>query len=100
MNLDAVVVSNIKYFLQQRGMKMGEFERLLHLGVGYFSRHVNNKDGSISLVLAQRIANEFGITIDELCSDIRFKELERTAAEYGFRLTPLEPINIENKENW
>lgn len=90
MTLDAIVVSNIKYFLQQRGAKIGDFEKQLGLGVGYFSRHNKNEDGSISLALAVKIAKEFGITVDDLCSDIRLRDLQRTAAEYGLALVPLE----------
>ena len=95
MNLDAIVVSNIRYLLSQKGMRIGDFEKHLNLCVGYFSRHENEevdkkkKDrGSISLALAYRISQEFGISIDELCSDIRLKELQKTAKEYGFKLVP------------
>lgn len=97
MNLDSIVVSNIKYFLQQRGLQIGDFEKKLGLCVGYFSRHNKNiskqnknRESSISLSLAVQIAQEFGITVDDLCSDIRLKDLQKTAEEYGLKLVPLD----------
>ena len=39
--------------------------------------------------MAYKVAQKLNLSLDELCSDIKFTELERSAETYGYKLVPI-----------
>ena len=80
----------MSYILGQRKMKVGDFEKAVGVSAGYFSRNRHlNSSNAISIALAYKVAQKLNLSIDELCSDIRLSELERSAETYGYKLVPI-----------
>lgn len=89
MTLNELVAFNVRYLAKQKHLKLGEIEKQVGVRIGYFSRK-EKTDTSTSLEVIYNTAKILGVTIDELCTDIRLKDLEETARECGYKLVPVE----------
>ena len=90
MDINKLFANNVSYVLGQRKIKIGDFEREMGVSVGYFSRNRHaNSSNAISITLAYKIAQKLELSLDELCSDIKLSDLERSAETYGFKLVPI-----------
>ena len=91
MSISENIGINVKYLAKEKGLALGEVEKELGVSTGYFSRKV---DGSnIPVQLAFNAAKLFGVSMDEFCSDIRFENLKKEAAELGYKLVRIEGDN-------
>ncbi len=89
MTVNELVAFNIKYLASQKGLKLGDIERSVGVNVGYFSRKLRT-DTSIPLDIVYACSQILDVTIDELCGDIRLKELQECAEKCGYKLVPID----------
>lgn len=89
MTVNEIVAYNVKYLADKNKKKIGDVERQAGVCAGYFSRiRANNSD--ISLKVALKTAEVLNVSIDELCSDIKLKDLQKMASECGYKLIPID----------
>lgn len=89
MTVNELVAFNIKYLASQKGLKLGDIERSVGVNVGYFSRKLRT-DTAIPLDIVYNCSQILDVTIDELCGDIRLKELQECAKSCGYKLVPID----------
>ena len=90
-----IIAGNIRWLCKKNERKLGDFEESIGVSRGYFSRIVKeDSTASVSVDALIKTAKEFNISLDELCTDLRFEELKSQVADYGYALVPL------NKEDY
>lgn len=89
MTLNELVAFNVRYVAKRKGLKIGEIEKEVGVRIGYFSRK-SQTDTSTSLEVIYKTAKILDVSIDELCTDLRLKELNEVANECGYKLVPIE----------
>lgn len=70
---NSILISNIAYLLQRENLKLGEFENLLGLSIGYISRTAKENSGKrLSIDVVWKIARFFNISVEKLlCVNLR-----------------------------
>lgn len=64
---NSILINNIGYLLQKENLKLGEFENLLGLSVGYISRTAKENSGKrLSIDVVWKIAKFFDISVEKL----------------------------------
>ena len=89
MDINRIVAINVYYLAKKKDMKIGDIENKLGVSTGYISR-MKNSGNNIPLKTAYELARILGITMNDLCSNLRLKEMENMAKELGYRLVPIE----------
>lgn len=89
MTLNEIICANVRYLAKKSNMKIGDIEESINLCRGYFSRK-DKDDSAIPIDRIYLIAQIFNVSMDDMCSNIAFKELEETAKSFGYKLVPIE----------
>ena len=90
MEINKLFSFNVRYLAQKKDLKIGDIEHAMGVSTGYISR-LSYGTGNVSLENAYTVSRILNVSLDDLCTDIRFKELEKTAGELGYRLVKIEP---------
>lgn len=92
MNINQLAASNIKWLAKKQGKKLGDIEAAIGVTPGYFSRKISGNTISIPLELAYKASKILSVSMDEICTDLRLKELEEYATACGYKLVLIEEV--------
>lgn len=96
MTITELFALNVYTLCKRNGLKIGEVEEKAGVCIGYISRVKSG--GGVSFATAFRFAKILNVSLDDLATDIRFKELQEIADEYGFRLVEKEGNELSPDE--
>lgn len=93
-----VVCFNVKYLAKKKGIKIGDIESKLGKPIGYLARKVINKT-QLTIDIVDEMAKMLGVSINDLCSDIKLKDIEEYVESCGYRLVPISGSNDNDNDN-
>lgn len=84
-SISEIVCFNAKYLMQKKGLLVGDVEKQIGKAVGYFSRNrISNSEMTIDTVY--RLAKILDVSVDDLCSDIKLKDIKEYLSELGYKV--------------
>ena len=88
MDLNQIIAFNVKYLAKSRNMKIGDIEKQCGVRTGYFSIHAAGHIESMPVQIVRKLAQIFDVSMDELCDNIRLKEMIEYLDECGYDVIP------------
>lgn len=90
-------VKNVRFFINEKGMKIGEVEKSAGLRPGFLSRWEGKKESSPKLDTACRIADVLGVSLSDLVTEdcVARKRMEQLRKELWNKRAEMSQIEWE-----
>lgn len=94
-----ILLKNINYLVDERGMKMGEFEAAMDVSAGYISRTFKKENANPGIDFVAKVANFFTVRVDDILSK-DFSDMSANEKKISSFLTRLIDDTWRAELNW